>query len=68
MKDRLKEWWNLKLLNWKYARERKRQEEHIRRCVPYGCRDCALLGICRDEQNDWKCRHGCMVASDSSKR
>lgn len=29
--------------------------------VPRNCRECELLGICRDKNNDWKCRHGCMV-------
>lgn len=43
----------------------KRREECIRRSVPYTCFRCELLGICRDEQNGWKCRHGCMVLNKS---
>lgn len=69
MRERLKAWWRAKIQEWKNEREIKRWEERIRRSVPYGCRDCEVLGICRDEQNGWKCRNGCLViSSDSSKR
>lgn len=36
--------------------------------VPPFCRECELLGICRDENNNWKCRQGCMVISPDRKR
>ncbi len=29
--------------------------------VPQYCRQCELLGICRDKNNHWKCHRGCMV-------
>lgn len=35
-------------------RERKKM-----RLLPRTCRECEILGICRDEDNNWKCRHGC---------
>lgn len=44
------------------------QEVRIRRSVPYTCYHCELLGICRDEQNRWKCRHGCMILNFKKKR
>jgi hypothetical protein len=43
-----------------YITADKRTKEIIR-SVPYTCRTCELLGICRDESNGWKCRHGCLV-------
>jgi hypothetical protein len=38
-----------------------KREREIKKKVPYTCFYCELLGICRDELNGWKCRHGCMV-------
>lgn len=29
--------------------------------VPRYCRQCELLGICRDKNNHWKCHQGCML-------
>lgn len=29
--------------------------------VPQFCKECELLGICRDKNNNWKCHHGCMI-------
>lgn len=29
--------------------------------IPYNCQCCELLGICRDEDNNWKCRNGCII-------
>ena len=38
------------------------REKQIRQAVPYTCYYCELLGMCRDETNNWKCHHhGCMV-------
>ncbi len=50
MKERIKEWW-----------QAFKREQRIKRLVPYTCQYCELLGICRDEENGWKCHHGCMV-------
>ncbi len=41
---------------WVFADKRERK---ILKYVPRGCRNCEILGICRDEENNWKCRHGC---------
>lgn len=30
-------------------------------CVPPRCRDCKLLNICRNKENEWKCFHGCII-------
>ena len=35
--------------------------------VPQYCRQCELLGICRDKNNQWKCHHGCMVLNAGRK-
>lgn len=51
----------------KYCAEKQRQREiqqrenYIKRKVPYTCFYCELLGICRDENNNWKCINGCMI-------
>ncbi len=29
--------------------------------LPYNCQYCELVGICRDKENEWKCRNGCMI-------
>ena len=29
--------------------------------VPKACRQCELLGICRDRDRKWKCRKGCLI-------
>ena len=36
-------------------------ERELMKKVPRGCINCELLGLCRDRDNNWKCRHGCMV-------
>ena len=44
-------------LEWLFADKEKR----ARMLLPYNCQCCELLGMCRDKENDWKCRHGCMI-------
>lgn len=46
---------------WRFLFEEPDVSEDIREHVPRGCWDCEVLGICRDENNGWKCRHDCMV-------
>ncbi len=47
-----------------YIRADKR-ERRMMRLVPRTCRQCEVLGLCRDEENDWKCRNGCrFIAKD----
>ena len=41
---------------WLFADKRTKK---MLECVPRGCRHCEVLGICRDEENNWKCRNGC---------
>ena len=36
-----------------------KRERKILKYVPRGCRNCEILGICRDEDNNWKCHNGC---------
>lgn len=36
--------------------------------VPRYCRQCELLGICRDKHNRWNCHHGCMELRSERKR
>ena len=45
---------------WEYLFANKR-ERQILKYVPRYCRNCSCLGICRDENNNWKCKHGCML-------
>lgn len=45
----------------KYLSLSKREKELYKNKVPYTCIYCELLGICRDELNNWKCRHGCIL-------
>ena len=45
----------------------KRTKKMLSR-VPRGCRHCEVLGICRDEENDWKCHNGCMVLNWENER
>ena len=35
--------------------------------VPYYCRECECLGLCRDRNNNWKCIDGCMIRSNKQK-
>ena len=47
-----------------YIRADKR-ERRMMRLVPRTCSQCEVLGLCRDEENDWKCRNGCrFIAKD----
>lgn len=41
-------------------REEHRRQASIRE-LPLNCQQCELLGICRDEENDWECIQGCML-------
>lgn len=43
------------------------RELRLRRSVPYRCVMCELLAICRDEQNGWKCRQGCLLLNKEKK-
>ena len=44
-------------VKWLFATKEKRAFMSI----PFNCQCCDLLGMCRDEDNNWKCRHGCMI-------
>lgn len=57
---KLKQWILAKLQEWK-------REQRIKQ-LPWTCQHCELLGICRDEQNGWKCRHGCMILNAERKK
>lgn len=50
------------LVRWIFADERERK---ILRYVPKTCQCCELLGICRDEQREWRCRAGCLAARNA---
>lgn len=41
--------------------KKQKSEEWEIHQLPEQCQQCELLGICRDKEHDWKCRHGCMV-------
>ena len=45
-----------------------KQEKDYLENVPRNCRECELLGICRDKNNHWKCHCGCMVLNGGRKR
>lgn len=57
---------------YKYIEEKSRysklsaREKEIYKKVPYTCFYCELLGICRDENNGWKCHHGCIILNAES--
>ena len=36
--------------------------------IPYNCQNCELLVMCRDEENNWKCRNGCMILNYERKQ
>ena len=44
-------------LKWLFADKKERAFMSI----PYNCQCCELLGICRGEENNWKCRNGCII-------
>lgn len=44
------------LFEWLFA---DKEEKKIVRLVPKYCRSCEIMGICRDVNNNWKCRNGC---------
>ena len=50
-------------LEWLFADKEKRALMSI----PYNCRYCELLGMCRDKENNWKCRNGCMILNQRRK-
>lgn len=54
--------WPLQLAEWliKYIKADKRTRKMML-YVPDGCMNCELLGICRDEEQNWKCTRGCMA-------
>lgn len=35
--------------------------------VPPFCRQCELLGICRDRDKNRKCHHGCLILKNGKK-
>ena len=35
--------------------------------LPRRCRDCDVLGFCRDRHNDWKCYNGCILLNEQYK-
>ena len=40
----------------------------MKKYVPQYCQYCELLGICRDEDNNWKCINGCVIANFNDKQ
>lgn len=50
-----------------YLSEKERKDK-ILKYVPHYCQQCELLGICRDEDNNWKCRDGCVIISSRQKK
>lgn len=36
--------------------------------LPWTCRHCEVFGLCRDEHNNWKCKHGCLVLNAERKK
>ena len=44
-------------LKWLFADKEKR----ALMLLPYNCQYCDLLGMCRDKENYWKCRYGCII-------
>ena len=49
LKDQIKNYKQQEIEEWKIQQ------------LPEQCQQCELLGICRDKEHDWKCRHACMV-------
>nr|DAK65724.1 MAG TPA: hypothetical protein [Caudoviricetes sp.] len=53
------------LINWiKYQIKKHKQQKPgawKTKQLPEDCQQCELLGICRDREKDWKCRHGCLL-------
>lgn len=47
---------------WLFADERERK---ILKYVPKYCQYCELLGICRDEDKNWKCIKGCLILNQN---
>ena len=67
MKAKIKQWLCKKLEEWKNIRAIEHWEAHIKRNVPRNCFHCELLGICRNLEGDFKCRHGCLVLNAERK-
>lgn len=61
LKQRFRTWWEAKRQERKFYREMERDDELIRKAVPYICAYCELLGLCRDREKGWKCHHGCLI-------
>ena len=65
---KLKQWFITKIQNFQNAWLIEHREEYIRTVVPNNCFRCELLGLCRDEHNNWKCKHGCLVLNAERKK
>ena len=51
-------------VKWLFADKRTRK---IYKYVPEYCQHCEVMAICRDENNNWKCRCGCITMSKNKK-
>lgn len=55
------------LRHWNFTERRRWRKERAERDIiyeglPYRCRDCELLGMCRrPKEQGWKCYHGCII-------
>ena len=38
-----------------------KRQKSIYKYVPCYCQQCELMGICRDENRNWKCKKGCLI-------
>ena len=46
------------------VREKRMTPEEIEfERLPYRCRECEVVGICRDKNNHWRCIDGCYIAT-----
>lgn len=54
------------MLVWPFFRwlsDIQRYPKSLRKHAPRRCWECEVLGMCRDEDNNWKCRRGCLEMS-----
>lgn len=52
---------------YKHKLRKMTPEERDFELLPYRCKGCEVVGMCREPKNHWKCIEGCMIATDNAK-
>ena len=62
----------MRILNWIFDKVEylfaSREQKDFLKHVPPRCRECEILGLCRNPKKHWKCVRGCLYLKNQEKK